>query len=113
MPAKTKTSSLTLGLRLKETMKTEKATFGMGCFWSPQLLFDKTPGVIKTVVGFMDGNKKRFPNPTYQQVCDNPTGYAEVTQITFNPKKILRVDIGTVVGTHLGPGGLCIIFYEE
>jgi len=32
---------------------------------------------------------------------------------TFNPKKILRVDIGTVVGTHLGPGGLCIIFYEE
>ncbi|NCN99369.1 peptide-methionine (S)-S-oxide reductase [Candidatus Pacearchaeota archaeon CG10_big_fil_rev_8_21_14_0_10_35_219] len=69
-------------------MKTEKATFGMGCFWSPQLLFDKTPGVIKTVVGFMDGNKKRFPNPTYQQVCDNPTGYAEVTQITFNPKKI-------------------------
>jgi DegV family protein with EDD domain len=32
---------------------------------------------------------------------------------TFNPKKILRVNIGAVVGTHLGPGGLCIIFYEE
>ncbi|HEY4663067.1 MAG TPA: DegV family protein [Candidatus Humimicrobiaceae bacterium] len=32
---------------------------------------------------------------------------------TFNPKKIFRVDIGAVVGTHLGPGGLCIIFYEE
>ncbi len=32
---------------------------------------------------------------------------------TFNPKKIIRVDIGTVVGTHLGPGGLGITFYEE
>jgi len=69
-------------------MKSEKATFGMGCFWSPQALFDHLPGVEKTEVGYMGGDEKKYPNPTYQQVCSNQTGYAEVVHITFNPKKI-------------------------
>lgn len=69
-------------------MKTEKATFGMGCFWSPQALFDKLPGVKKTEVGYMGGDEKKYPKPTYEGVCSNITSYAEVIQITFNPAEI-------------------------
>ncbi|MCH7568789.1 MAG: peptide-methionine (S)-S-oxide reductase MsrA [Nanoarchaeota archaeon] len=69
-------------------IKTQKATFAMGCFWGPELLFDNAPGVLETTVGFMGGDEKKFPNPSYKQVCYRKTGYAEVTQIIFNPKKI-------------------------
>ena len=60
----------------------------MGCFWSPQVLFDKLPGVEKTEVGYMGGDEKKYPNPSYDEVCSNITGYAEVIQITFDSKKI-------------------------
>ena len=67
-------------------MKSEKATFAMGCFWHPQRVFDKIKGVLKTNVGFMGG--KPVSNLTYEQVCIGNTGHAEVIQITFNPKII-------------------------
>ena len=68
-------------------MKTEKATFAMGCFWSPQLLFDKIPGVLKTVVGFM-GGREIFKAPSYKIVCTGITHHAEIVQIEFDSKKI-------------------------
>ena len=68
--------------------KIEKATFAMGCFWKPQLLFDKIKGVVKTEVGYMGGDEKEYSNPSYKQVCSDKTGYAEVLQIEFNPKEV-------------------------
>jgi len=68
-------------------MKKETATFAMGCFWEPDLLFSKLPGTIKVEVGYMGGDEEKFPNPTYNQICYQNTGYAEVVQVTFNPEK--------------------------
>ena len=67
--------------------KTETATFAMGCFWKPQLLFDKIPGVIRTEVGYMGGDESHV-KVTYQDVCSDETGHAEVVQIEFNPRKV-------------------------
>ena len=67
-------------------MKTEKATYGMGCFWHPQRVFDKIKGVVKTEVGFMGG--KNYRELSYENVCSGTTGHAEVIQITFNPEII-------------------------
>tara|TARA_Y100001970_G_scaffold294127_1_gene447221 strand:- start:70397 stop:70855 length:459 start_codon:yes stop_codon:yes gene_type:complete len=64
------------------------ATFGAGCFWKPEYLFKKLEGVIETEVGYMGGN---ILNPTYQQVCTDQTGHAEVVQITYD-ESILNYD---------------------
>jgi len=69
-------------------MTKEIATFGMGCFWKPDLIFSEIKGVSKVTVGFMGGDEKKFPNPTYRQVCWRKTGYAEVVNIEFENKKI-------------------------
>ncbi len=69
------------------------ATFAMGCFWKPDLLFSKVPGVQKTEVGYMGGNESRFPKLTYEQVCKGQTGYAEVIQVTFENKKVSYKEI--------------------
>lgn len=81
----------------------EKATFGMGCFWTPQILFDKLSGVKKTQVGYMGGDEKEYPKPTYKEVCSNQTNYAEVTQITFNPEKIKYIDLLKVFWENHNP----------
>ena len=64
---------------------TETVTFGAGCFWKPQEEFDQVPGVLETTVGYMGGHTEE---PTYEQVCTDDTGHAEVTQIVFDPSKV-------------------------
>jgi peptide-methionine (S)-S-oxide reductase len=61
--------------------KHEFATFGGGCFWCMEGVFERIPGVISVVSGYAGGKK---PNPTYEEVCDGGTGHAEVVQIEFD-----------------------------
>ncbi len=67
------------------TMATEKATFGAGCFWCVEAVFERLPGVQSVVAGYAGGSKK---NPTYEEVCSGKSGHAEVAQITFDASKI-------------------------
>ena len=62
-----------------------KATFGAGCFWCVEAVFERIPGVIKVKPGYAGGHLK---NPTYQQVASGDTGCAEVVQITYDPKRV-------------------------
>ena len=66
-------------------MTIDKTTLGGGCFWCLEAIFTQINGVIKVASGYAGGNKS---NPTYQEVCSEITGHAEVVQITFNPKLI-------------------------
>ena len=63
----------------------ETATFGAGCFWGVEAAFQRVPGVIDTAVGYGGGHTE---NPTYQDVCSDETGHAEVVQVTFDPAKV-------------------------
>ena len=65
--------------------KVEIATFGNGCFWCTEAVFEELKGVESAVSGYSGG---RVPNPTYEQVCTGATGHAEVIQITFDPEVI-------------------------
>ena len=63
----------------------EKATFGAGCFWCVEAIFERLDGVSAVDAGYAGGT---VPNPTYEAVCTGKTGHAEVAQITFDPGKI-------------------------
>ena len=65
--------------------KTETATFGMGCFWCAQALFEKFAGITHIDCGYAGGHTG---NPTYENVCTHQTGHAEVVRITYDPSKI-------------------------
>lgn len=68
----------------------ELATFGSGCFWCTEAVFQQLKGVKKVVSGYTGGEVK---NPTYEQICTGKTGHAEVIQITFDPKVISFPDL--------------------
>lgn len=65
--------------------KVEVATFGNGCFWCTEAVFEELKGVESAVSGYSGG---RVPNPTYEQVCTGATGHAEVIQVTYDPAVI-------------------------
>ena len=65
--------------------ESEKATFGAGCFWCVEAVFQRLDGVKDVVPGYCGGDKV---NPTYKEVCTGSTGHAEVAQITFDPATI-------------------------
>jgi peptide-methionine (S)-S-oxide reductase len=64
---------------------TEKATFGAGCFWQVEVEYRNTPGVTDVAVGYEGGH---LPNPTYEQVCTDRTGHAEVVEVDFDPDEV-------------------------
>ncbi|GAB4411635.1 MAG: peptide-methionine (S)-S-oxide reductase MsrA [Bacteroidia bacterium] len=62
-----------------------QATFGGGCFWCTEAIFQQLEGVSKVVSGYAGGHVK---NPSYKEVCTGTTGHAEVIQITYDPAEI-------------------------
>ncbi len=66
-------------------MSLAQAIFAAGCFWGVQAVFDSTPGVTSTEVGYIGGTTA---DPTYQQVCTDQTGHAEAVRVTYNPAQI-------------------------
>jgi methionine-S-sulfoxide reductase len=99
---------------------TKTAIFAGGCFWCIQPAFDKAKGVIKTVVGYSGGTE---PNPTYELVTSEKTGYRESIEITYDPTKISydqlldiywrQIDPTQADGqfTDIGPSYRAAIFY--
>ncbi len=69
----------------KTTDGTATATFGGGCFWCVEAVFENMKGVKSVVSGYAGG---RYPNPNYQQVCTGRTGHAEVCQIHYDPSVV-------------------------
>lgn len=63
----------------------DTVTFGSGCFWCTEAIFERVKGVTSVVSGYSGGTVK---NPTYEEVCEGTTGHAECTQITFDPSII-------------------------
>jgi methionine-S-sulfoxide reductase len=63
----------------------KKATFGAGCFWGVEAAFRRTQGVTGTKVGYAGG---KVDNPTYEQVCSDTTGHAEVVEVTYDPEQV-------------------------
>ena len=101
---------------------TKTAIFAGGCFWCIQPAFDKAAGVIKTVVGYSGGTE---PNPTYERVSSEKTGYRESIEITYDPIKISydqlldiywrQIDPTQADGqfTDIGPSYRAAIFYGD
>ncbi|HLW65089.1 MAG TPA: peptide-methionine (S)-S-oxide reductase MsrA [Gemmataceae bacterium] len=101
---------------------TQQATFGGGCFWCTQVLFQQLNGVHSTVSGYSGG---AMPNPTYEQVCAGTTGHAEAVQITYDPAVISYDELLEVFwrthdpttrnrqGHDVGPQYRSVIFYHN
>ncbi|MHB8862394.1 MAG: peptide-methionine (S)-S-oxide reductase MsrA [Pirellulaceae bacterium] len=66
------------------------ATFGNGCFWCTEAVFQRVKGVKEVVSGYSGGT---VPNPTYKQVSTGLTGHAEAVQITFDPAQVSYSDL--------------------
>ena len=79
--------TITTNIMAKEL---EKATLGGGCFWCTEAVYLELKGVIDVKPGYSGGNIK---NPTYEQVCAETTGHAEVIQITFDPRIVTFTEI--------------------
>lgn len=77
--------SVSEGKSMTGITKYEKATFGSGCFWCTEAVFERVKGVKSITSGYAGGD---VPEPTYKQVCSGNTGHAEVIQLEFDPNVI-------------------------
>lgn len=68
-----------------DNQKLELATFGSGCFWCTEAIFQQIRGVEKVMPGYSGGKRE---NPTYEQVSSGATGHAEVTQLSYDPSVV-------------------------
>ena len=78
----------------------EKATFGAGCFWGVEAAFRRLAGVKSTQVGYAGG---KLDHPTYEDVCTDRTGHAEVVEVTFDPEVISYHDLLEVFWNNHNP----------
>ena len=79
---------------------TAKATFAGGCFWCMEPPYDKLPGVLATVSGYMGGKTR---NPTYEQVSSGTTGHTEVVQVEYDPTRVSYEKLLEVFWRNIDP----------
>lgn len=103
-------------------LATDTATFGTGCFWCTEAVFQQMEGVLKVTSGYSGGH---IENPTYEQVCSKTTGHAEVVQIVYDSAKISFDELLEVFwqthdpttlnrqGNDVGPQYRSVIFYHS
>ena len=113
---------MTLQAQTKPASQHEFATFGGGCFWCMEAVFQHVPGVIHSVSGYSGGHTD---NPSYGEVCEHGTGHAEVIQLEFDPAvisygKVLEVFFASHDPTTLNRQGAdegdqyrSVIFYHN
>ncbi len=106
----------------QENVKTDTATFGAGCFWCVEAIFQRVDGVLKVSSGYCGGH---VINPTYEQVCEKNTGHTEVAQIVFDPSKISFDELLEIFwkthdpttvnqqGNDIGPQYRSVVFYHN
>lgn len=70
---------------MSTTATTDTATFGTGCFWCTEAIFQQVDGVIKVTSGYAGGQTE---NPDYKEVCTGTTGHAECLNIVYDSSKI-------------------------
>jgi peptide-methionine (S)-S-oxide reductase len=102
--------------------KTKTATFGSGCFWCTEAVFERVKGVESVVSGYAGGTVE---NPTYEQVCSGNTGHAESIQVTYNPEIISYPELLEIFwrthdpttlnrqGNDVGTQYRSVIFYHD
>jgi peptide-methionine (S)-S-oxide reductase len=102
--------------------QTETATFGTGCFWCTEAIFQQLEGVEQVTSGYSGGHVE---NPTYEQVCDKSTGHAECLNIVYDPAKISFDELLAAFwqshdpttlnkqGNDVGPQYRSVIFYHN
>jgi peptide-methionine (S)-S-oxide reductase len=107
---------------MNDQAKTELATFGNGCFWCTEAIFQRVKGVVRVESGYSGGPVK---NPTYQQVTTGKTGHAEVLRIEYDPKVVSFETLLEVFwnthdpttlnrqGADVGPQYRSVIFYHN
>ena len=108
--------------KMNDQNKYEVATFGAGCFWCTEAVFQRLKGVIKVESGYSGGT---VPNPSYDEVCNGKTGHAECSQITFDPAIISYAELLEVFwkthdptqfnrqGADVGTQYRSVIFYHN
>ena len=104
------------------TGKTDTATFGTGCFWCTEAIFEQLEGVVSVTSGYAGGH---IDNPTYEEVSDQASGHAECAQIVYDPAKITFDELLEVFwqvhdpttlnrqGADVGPQYRSAIFYHN
>jgi len=109
-------------LVIMENTNLETATLGAGCFWCVEAVFDDLKGVESVESGYSGGHAE---NPTYQQVCSETTGHAEVINVNFNAQEISFKEILQVFfavhdpttlnrqGNDVGSSYRSAIFYHD
>jgi len=81
-------------------MQPEKGTLGAGCFWGVEETFRNLKGVLSTGVGYAGGTRD---NPTYEDVCTDKTGHAEVVEVEFDPSQITYDELLDVFWSNHNP----------
>src|SRR5436305_2087836 len=81
----TKTNSKPMANEQTTNNNIDTATFGAGCFWCVEAVFQQLNGVLSINSGYTGGSVK---NPSYREVCSGTTGHAEVCQITYDKTKV-------------------------
>lgn len=111
-----------MNMSLPEGAKADTATFGTGCFWCTEAIFQGLDGVLKVTSGYSGGH---VDNPTYKEVCEGTTGHAEVIQIVYDATKITFDELLEAFwqshdpttlnrqGNDVGPQYRSVIFYHD